>query len=126
MRFSHAGGPFTFVVVARLCAPVLEIRGWASDCVSHVMLVPALLTRGSAMHRRPGAQGVRMNEPETHWANWPCTHASSPSDESNEIKLEPERQERIMRDGKIRTSTAGLWSESFKLLIQRLSSFSIR
>ena len=43
------------------------------------MLVPALLTSGSAKHLVPPAHGVTANLPPTHCANPPSTHACLPS-----------------------------------------------
>lgn len=45
------------------------MRAAASDGVSQVTLVPALLTRGSAVHVRPPAHCERENFPPWHCAN---------------------------------------------------------
>ena len=60
-------------------APVLAMRSSASAWVVHVTLVPAELTSGNAKQPRPASalHDVRTNDPATHCANAPFTHATS-------------------------------------------------
>lgn len=60
-------------------APVFPILLSASAVVSHVILVPGLLTSGSARQVVPALQGVSSKEPPTHWAKEPLMHACCPS-----------------------------------------------
>lgn len=69
----------------KLQAPIaVAILASASAWVVQVMLVPGLLTNGSAAQVRVAAHGESTNFPPTHCANAPSTHACAPSWQEDE------------------------------------------
>jgi len=71
-------------------APVAAIRASASESVVQVIDVPGELTRGSAAQVSVAPQDSSTNEPDTHCANEPCTHAFLPSKGTDSVFMHDE------------------------------------
>ena len=99
-------------------APVAAIRASACESVVQVIDVPAELTRGSAAQVSVAPQDSSTNEPDTHCANEPCTHAFLPS--------KVQTQYLCMTKTRVLTCARRARRQRSKLSIQLLSGLSIR